>query len=80
MCWMLAEALPTFCLWLETLQEIEFRSSRFINMVKEILKQPSVQTVAQTLLAACSKINSENQEQKADVKSCSFSREKAQKC
>lgn len=65
----LAEKLSTFCLCPETLQETEIRVGGLIELVVEIPRLPSVQAEAWMLLADFSSVCTENQEQKAHLKS-----------
>lgn len=51
---------------------MDIKSGGLINLMEEISKLPSVQGVAWILLVAFSQIYSENQEQKADIKSLQF--------
>lgn len=56
----------------DILWETEIKRSGFTNLAKKISKQPNVQDAVCVLLPTFSQIYSENQEQKADVKSIQF--------
>jgi hypothetical protein len=58
----------TFCFYPENFHEAEFKGDTLINLMEEMLGQPSIQAVAWLLLAAFSQIYNENWEQKAEQK------------
>jgi hypothetical protein len=60
-----AKNLSTFFLCPDNLWDSVFKGNRLINLVEEISKKPSIQTVTWVLLVAFSQIYSENWEQKA---------------
>jgi hypothetical protein len=67
-CYILAQNLSTFCSCPKTLSEAEFKSNGLINLVEEISREYSIQTMAWLLLMAFSQVYSENWEQKAEWK------------
>lgn len=52
--------LSTFCSGHETLQKTEVKGDELVNLVEEIIIQPSVQVVAKVPLAGFSQIYCEN--------------------
>jgi hypothetical protein len=50
----MSKNMSTLCSCPDILKEAEFKSDGLINMVEEILRQPSIQIVACLLLAALS--------------------------